>query len=266
MCQLCDLRALASETEQTDPIEDVAHGLATAIVSSLFGEEVVKEAMENPTKPEDFSDEDREVATVIADSIFASMFGSEALDQVKAAREAEKTETPKNINTEASRIFDEVRTEFAHLSDIEQAEIYADRVYTLLYGAEDLAETKADPEVQAFLASKRAGSNQASKRNEPTIGSVGGDPKTAPEFLERAKKHMEDRAVTYDNPEGERSMEKTIEIFNTLRNQNLTEADGWTLMTILKMVRANQGEFKSDNFEDLVAYAALLGESEAKAA
>lgn len=90
-------------------------------------------------------------------------------------------------------------------------------------------------------------------------------PHTAPEFLAQAKAHMEDRAATYDNPEGERSMGKTIEAFNAITGKNLTETDGWLLMTLLKAVRANQGEFKSDNYEDLTAYAALLGESAVKA-
>ena len=32
-------------------------------------------------------------------------------------------------------------------------------------------------------------------------------------------------------------------------------------MALLKIARANQGAFRADNYEDLVAYAALAGES-----
>ncbi len=90
-------------------------------------------------------------------------------------------------------------------------------------------------------------------------------PTTAPEFLAQAKVHMEDRAATYDNPEGERSMGKTVAAFNAITGKELSETDGWLLMTLLKAVRANQGNFKSDNYEDLTAYAALLGEAAVKA-
>lgn len=90
-------------------------------------------------------------------------------------------------------------------------------------------------------------------------------PSTAPEFLAQAKKHMQDRASTYDKPEGERSMANTVAAFNTITGKDLSEQDGWLFMALLKMVRANQGNFKSDNYEDLVAYAALLGEAAVKA-
>lgn len=71
---------------------------------------------------------------------------------------------------------------------------------------------------------------------------------------------MTDRAKTYDKPQGERSMEATVKMFNTLKGTKLSAADGWEFMVLLKLVRANQGDFKSDNYEDLVAYAALAGE------
>lgn len=86
-------------------------------------------------------------------------------------------------------------------------------------------------------------------------------PATAQEFLNAAEIHMGARANTYDKPEGERSMAKTVEAFNTITGRDLSETDGWLMMTLLKAVRANQGQFKSDNYEDLVAYAALMGES-----
>lgn len=88
-------------------------------------------------------------------------------------------------------------------------------------------------------------------------------PAKAIDFLNKASKHMQDRAVTYDAPQGERSMETVVQMFNTLKGTNLSVTDGWEFMMLLKMVRANQGEFKSDNYEDLVAYAALTGEQAA---
>lgn len=83
----------------------------------------------------------------------------------------------------------------------------------------------------------------------------------APDLLEAAYKHMSDRAATYDSPEGERSMGKTVEAFNAITGHKLTEESGWMFMTLLKMVRSTQGDFKSDNYEDAVAYEALRGEA-----
>lgn len=71
---------------------------------------------------------------------------------------------------------------------------------------------------------------------------------------------MKDRAATYDSPQGERSMETTVKAFNKLKGTNISVKDGWDFMLLLKMVRSDQGDFKADNFEDMVAYAALSGE------
>lgn len=86
---------------------------------------------------------------------------------------------------------------------------------------------------------------------------------TANELLNQAVSEMADRAVTYDNSEGERSIPKTVEMFNTLTGHNLTYTQGWLFMTCLKMVRCQQGSHKQDNFVDGAAYMALAGESAA---
>ena len=84
----------------------------------------------------------------------------------------------------------------------------------------------------------------------------------APELLGRAAMHMHDRAVTYDEPDGERSMGKAITAFNAISGYELTESDGWLLMAVLKAVRAQtRQEPHGDSIEDLIAYAALYGES-----
>lgn len=87
---------------------------------------------------------------------------------------------------------------------------------------------------------------------------------TAPGILEAGAKHMRDRGIMYDKPEGERSMAKVVEMFNLLYDQNLTETQGWRFMLILKLVRSTQGKLKLDNFEDAVAYEALAAEAAAK--
>jgi hypothetical protein len=82
----------------------------------------------------------------------------------------------------------------------------------------------------------------------------------AEDILTKAAGHLADRAKTYDKPEGERSMEKTVQMFNTLAGTQLTTEQGWLFMVILKMVRSQQGEYKADNYEDGAAYFALAGE------
>lgn len=85
---------------------------------------------------------------------------------------------------------------------------------------------------------------------------------SAPGLLTRAKQHLEDRAATYNKPEGERSMGATVAAFNIITGRDLTESEGWLLMQCLKMVRDRQrDEPHRDSIEDNVAYAALYGEA-----
>lgn len=100
--------------------------------------------------------------------------------------------------------------------------------------------------------------------NQPSIESTILSAKVgAHDILQSALGHMQDRAKTYDNDQGERSVGKTVAMFNTLYGKDLTEEQGWAFMCLLKMVRSSQGEFKLDNYEDLAAYSGLMGESAA---
>lgn len=89
--------------------------------------------------------------------------------------------------------------------------------------------------------------------------------KRAPDFLHAALGHMQDRAKTYDKPQGERSMEATVAAFNAITGHALTEQDGWMLMICLKAVRSRHGKFRADSFEDGAAYFGLMGESAIRA-
>jgi hypothetical protein len=89
----------------------------------------------------------------------------------------------------------------------------------------------------------------------------------AHEFLEAGAGHLKDRAEIYDKDgdyDGERSMGRTVAMFNALYGTNLSEEQGWQFMSILKMVRSIQGGYKADNYEDQAAYAALAGETAAR--
>lgn len=88
---------------------------------------------------------------------------------------------------------------------------------------------------------------------------------TAADFLKAGLKHMEDRAITYDKPTGERSMQSTVEAFKAVTGIEMTEELGWIFMVLLKAVRSQQGQVKADSYEDASAYCALAGEAALKA-
>lgn len=89
------------------------------------------------------------------------------------------------------------------------------------------------------------------------------DPLKATDILNAAGAEMAARATTYDAPEGERSIYKTVDAFNVITGHVLTAEHGWLFMELLKMVRSQQGDYRADNYVDSVAYAALRGETAA---
>ena len=85
---------------------------------------------------------------------------------------------------------------------------------------------------------------------------------TASQLLNKANTLMDQRGQQYDARQGERSMLATVTAFNAITHRDLTESEGFLLLAILKMVRDNQRKVPhQDSIEDLVAYAALYGES-----
>jgi ketol-acid reductoisomerase len=87
------------------------------------------------------------------------------------------------------------------------------------------------------------------------------DDTVAIKLLRQAELHMLDRAATYDKPKGERSMGAAVAAFRAATGVSMTEEQGWLFMTMLKIVRAQQGKVKRDNYEDGAAYFALAGEA-----
>lgn len=88
---------------------------------------------------------------------------------------------------------------------------------------------------------------------------------SAPALLNAAAGHMAARASTYDKPEGERSMAQTVAVFKAHHGIELTEAQGWHFMQILKDVRLFTREsYHADSAEDCIAYAALKAEALAR--
>lgn len=87
----------------------------------------------------------------------------------------------------------------------------------------------------------------------------------ATELLGKAKSIMEERAKQYDKPDGERSMGKCVAAFNIITGQDLSEAEGWLLMQVLKDVRLwTRPGYHADSAEDCVAYSALKAEAKSQ--
>ena len=87
-------------------------------------------------------------------------------------------------------------------------------------------------------------------------------PRTAIGIADAALQHIKDRASTYDSADGERSAVKTAQAFNAITGKDLTEAEVFLLLQILKDVRQWQkGIPHQDSLEDCIAYAALKAEA-----
>ena len=90
--------------------------------------------------------------------------------------------------------------------------------------------------------------------------------KTACDFLSTALYLLEERGKDYDQAQGERSMGRTVNAFNSITGKALTEAEGWLLLQLLKDVRQWQNPYKyhADSAEDCISYAALKAEALSK--
>lgn len=90
-------------------------------------------------------------------------------------------------------------------------------------------------------------------------------------ILHDVSKTLDQRGKQYDKDgnkdpglKEERSMSKTVEIFNHLTGQDLTVVQGWEFMSILKKVRYWQcapSEVHVDSLIDDIAYCALKAEA-----
>lgn len=85
----------------------------------------------------------------------------------------------------------------------------------------------------------------------------------ATDFLKAAIDTQAERGKQYDSPEGERSMGRTVQAFNAITGRDLTEAEGWLLLQVLKDVRQwqNPDKYHHDSALDGVAYASLKAEA-----
>lgn len=87
-------------------------------------------------------------------------------------------------------------------------------------------------------------------------------PKTPSDYLRQAADTLDERGKQYDATGSERSMEKTVAIFNMLTGNSLSTAEGWQFMKVLKDVRlwSNTTEVHADSIVDNLGYTALLAE------
>jgi len=89
-------------------------------------------------------------------------------------------------------------------------------------------------------------------------------PKAA-ELLGRAAALLHERGKEYDKPGGERSMGRTVAAFNAITGRDLTESEGWLIMSVLKQVRGfTRSGYHEDSHNDLIAYTALMAEAKSE--
>lgn len=88
-------------------------------------------------------------------------------------------------------------------------------------------------------------------------------PTSATDFLSKALDLLQERGKDYDQPEGERSMGKTVQAFNAITGHSLKESEGWLILQLLKDVRqwSNPDSYHADSAEDCISYAALKAEA-----
>lgn len=90
------------------------------------------------------------------------------------------------------------------------------------------------------------------------------DTVTAPDILIAGADAIGERAESRDTPAGERVMHRAVIMFNAWRSgdslHQVTEAEGWILMALVKLCRANAGGHNLDDYVDGAAYIALAGE------
>lgn len=132
---------------------------------------------------------------------------------------------------------------------------------------EDAAETIKRPESITDVAR----SIEAARVAEKSMPYSDGDPRyfeTSPvhrdaiQIADAATQHMRDRAATYDQPRGERSMCRTVDAFNAITGRDLAESEGWLLLQLLKDARQwSNAAYHQDSAEDCIAYAALKAEA-----
>lgn len=86
---------------------------------------------------------------------------------------------------------------------------------------------------------------------------------TAPDFLQSAINTLTQRGKDYDKPKGERSAAAVAVAFNAITGRNLTEAEVWLVLQLVKDVRQwqNPERYHADSALDCVAYAALKAEA-----
>jgi hypothetical protein len=84
-------------------------------------------------------------------------------------------------------------------------------------------------------------------------------------ILDNIKNLLDFKGQNYDKNQ-ERSMKKTVDMFNIATGKNLTEVEGWFFMQILKNVRlfSNIDQAHVDSYIDDIAYSTLKAECKFK--
>lgn len=125
---------------------------------------------------------------------------------------------------------------------------------------------KTEAEIREYRANVKNSNTTGTKPAEQESDTPGAQaPELAADYLMQAVGTVKARESVYDTEEGQRSMQKTVTMFNALTGHTLTEEQGWKFMMCLKLVRSEHGEFKADDLVDAAGYSGLANEAQAKA-
>ena len=123
------------------------------------------------------------------------------------------------------------------------------------YDATDWQDSKIERETQDDRVANAQDWLEIMQGDDP-------EPRTAQDIVQAAVAHMDNRAATYDQPQGERSMARAVAAFNAITGQSLAESDGWLFLQLLKDARQwSRPDYHQDSAEDCIAYAALKAEA-----
>jgi hypothetical protein len=91
------------------------------------------------------------------------------------------------------------------------------------------------------------------------------DSAQAAEILTKSAELLVERGKRYDKADGTSSMDRAVAAFNEITGHNLSEADGWMLMLMLKLSRATaKAGYHADSYEDSAAFVGLMAVAKRK--
>lgn len=108
------------------------------------------------------------------------------------------------------------------------------------------------------------GTSHSKVQNNDTVEPTSFNPlqlSSAEDFMEKAASTLVARGREYDGVWGERSGGRIAAAFNAITGRDLSSAEVYLLLLVLKQVRQFNGKYHRDSAVDAISYAALMAEA-----